>query len=197
MYRWEQVPRYGMWLQSPRWLILKVALPQRLWKCSVCSWTFYHECQHDEQTQAVLPQALSAYDEQASSSQRDLSASMPAAFPQSQFSAITPRLSSSTSSSFRSHTMLNTMQSSRPSPTVNEFHKEWNLNRKGKNDLGRDFSMGRKMASARGDTGTSTDVSASVNEVEGDKEIKNAKRSQQQGDGTTGREQEGYKEEAH
>ena len=29
MYRWEQVPRYGMWLQSPRWLIPKVALPQR------------------------------------------------------------------------------------------------------------------------------------------------------------------------
>ena len=28
MYRWEQVPRYGMWLQSPRWLIPKVALPQ-------------------------------------------------------------------------------------------------------------------------------------------------------------------------
>ena len=28
MYRLEQVPRYGMWLQSPRWLIPKVALPQ-------------------------------------------------------------------------------------------------------------------------------------------------------------------------
>ena len=29
MYRWEQVPRYGLWLLSPRWLIPKVALPQR------------------------------------------------------------------------------------------------------------------------------------------------------------------------
>jgi hypothetical protein len=29
MYRWEQVPRYGPWLLSPRWLIPKVALPQR------------------------------------------------------------------------------------------------------------------------------------------------------------------------
>ena len=29
MYRWEQGPRYGMWLQSPRWLILKVAQPHR------------------------------------------------------------------------------------------------------------------------------------------------------------------------
>ena len=56
--------------------------------------------------------------------------------------------------------------------------------------------MGTKMASVRGDTGTSTDVSASVNEVEGDEEIKNAKRSQQQGDGTTRREREGYEEEA-
>ena len=27
----DLVPRYGMWLQSPRWLIPKVALPQQLW----------------------------------------------------------------------------------------------------------------------------------------------------------------------
>jgi hypothetical protein len=26
--RWESLPRYGMWLQSPRWLIPKVAQPQ-------------------------------------------------------------------------------------------------------------------------------------------------------------------------
>ena len=41
-----------------------------LWKCSVCSWTFHHECQHDEQTQAVLHQELSAYDEHQEDSKR-------------------------------------------------------------------------------------------------------------------------------
>ena len=63
-------------------------------------------------------------------------------------SATTPGPSSSTSSSFRSRTTLTTTQRSRPSLTADEFHREWKVNRRRRDDLGQDL-VGPRRAGGR------------------------------------------------
>ena len=114
----------------------------------------------------------------ASSRRRDLPEStMSASSSRSQAASATTPLSS-TSSSFRSHTTSNTTPSPGPSLSVDEFHKEWKRNRKGRSRLERDLAGGEKTPGGWGDSNTaastdvSTDVSASVSEDEGGEETK-------------------------